>query len=102
MNQLGQTCLFNCNIAKHIVITSNIESFKTKMGKRWGVQNGRTETRKMKIHTTMSPPNSLPASLPVPLLDTRFGNLQALVHSTQPCKGCLLQIRPVVVICHLE
>lgn len=35
--------------------------------------------------------NSLPSmnshSLPIPLLDTRFGHFEAPVHSTQPSKG---------------
>lgn len=40
--------------------------------------------------------------LPVPLLDTGFGNLQASVDNTQSCKSCLLQVRSVVVIRHLH
>ena len=47
------------------------------------------------------PPTGL-HSLPIPLLDTRLGNFEAPMDSTQPCKGCLLKIRPVVVICHLQ
>lgn len=41
-------------------------------------------------------------SLSVPLLNTRLGNLEASVDSTQPCKGCLLQIWPIVVVSHLQ
>lgn len=47
-------------------------------------------------------PNMDLTSLPVPLLHTRFGNLKAPLHSTQPRKGCILQIWPVIVICHLQ
>jgi len=39
--------------------------------------------------------------LPVLLLDSRLGNLEAPVHCTQPCKSWLGKIRPVVVVTDL-
>ena len=54
--------------------------------------------------------SSVPLSLPtgdlhglsIPLLDTRLGNFEASVNSTQPCKGGVLEIGPVVIFCHLK
>jgi len=39
--------------------------------------------------------------LPVLLLDTRVGNLEAAVHCAQPCKSWLGKIRPVIVVTDL-
>lgn len=53
----------------------------------------------------LSTSNSLPTrsfhGLPIPLLDTGFGDFEAPVHSTQPSKGSFFKVRPVVVISHL-
>ncbi|KAF7843448.1 60S ribosomal protein L28-1 [Senna tora] len=38
----------------------------------------------------------------VPLFDTRLGNFQAPINGTQPSKGCLLKVRPVIVNSHLQ
>ena len=40
--------------------------------------------------------------LPVLLLDTRLGDLEAAVHRAQPSKSRLGQIRPVVVVANLR
>lgn len=47
---------------------------------------------------------SLPGleGLSVPLLDPGLGNLEAPVNSRQPCKGCLLKVRAVVVVSYLK
>ena len=46
--------------------------------------------------------SSLFEGLPVPLLHTGFGNLEAAMDSTKPCKSSLGQVWPVEVIRYLQ